>query len=317
MNVKPEDLARFFETSRFKLERCLEPTMQCSKKAIRAHSIQNARVIDRIAKDGHVIAVGLKISGWGPEVVFKTVGRNKASTFTGFCADHDAAIFASLDKNDLDIKNQEQLFLLAYRSVTRELHTVMEGAARIQTAYSSRVRRGVDAADEFSSAGMMATRHLMIAFETFQYRARCFDRGLIATSYTGVQHDVVVLKNQPPCVAVSSLFSLDEIQIRDEVVRVVLNVLPISADTTLAIFSYADGDCQIARSALDRVLHSQGSSQKYELSKLIIGRIENFLISPSHFNSWSSEKIRLIKSAFTSTAMSLSKVKDHPDLMMF
>jgi len=318
MTISSEDLARFFKTHNSRFNKCLEPQMKCEQNAIRAHSIQNARVIDLIATKSHVIALAVKFSDAGPQIEFESIRRNEVSTFTGLCNEHDTSLFKPLDTKPFDINDREQLFLLAYRSVTRELHVVMEGAAKIQSAYSSRVERGIDPADDMSPAGIVATEHLLIAFLTYQYRAEYYDRPLLAANYDAIEHDVIVLDNQPPRIAVSSLFSLDEIHHADgEIVRVVLNVLPVDQSKTLAIFSYPKKDRQKAAPALDRVLSTQGQYQKYELSKLILERIENFLISPIHFESWGPTKTALIREMFVETALNRSSVKEHQDLMLF
>jgi hypothetical protein len=290
--------------------------MSCDKSPIRAHSIQNARVLDLLAVDGHLISFRLKFSSMGPDLNFEPVGRNKASTFSGLCSEHDAQLFRPLDTKPFDRNDPEQLFLLAYRSVTRELHAVMEGAARMQLAYSSRVERGLDPADEISPAGALATSHLMNAFITYQYREKYFDEPLFAANYGAIEHDVLVLENQSPCIAVCSLFSLDEIEKEDDIVRVVLNVMPVDAKRTLAIFSYTRDDRAKARAALDRVFSSSGAYQKYELSRLILSHMENWLLSPAHFATWTAEKTAVIRDAFTATALK-GEVREHPDLMLF
>ena len=93
--------------------------MNCNQEPIRAHSIQNSGVIDLIALGGHVVAFRPSYSSEGLEVEFKLVGRNHASTFTGLCNEHDTKLFLPLDTKPLDVTDREQLFLLAYRSVTR------------------------------------------------------------------------------------------------------------------------------------------------------------------------------------------------------
>jgi hypothetical protein len=311
---KPEG---FFETHKLRFGKCLEPRLACEQKAIRAHSVQNARVIELIATNGHAIMPGMRISKGAPEIEFQSVGRNQASTFTGLCGVHDAELFAPIDTRDLDMNDREQLFLPAYRSVTRELHAVMEGAVKVQTAYSARVKQGIDPADKASPAGMLATGHLLKAFETYRYRANCFDEALVARQYDGLTHDVLVFDDQPPYIAVSSLFGLDEVHDDDDLVRVVLNVVPVNAQRALAIFSYADRDSGRARPALDRVPGTSGAHQKYELSKLILSRIENFPISPAHFESWSVEKMRRVTDAFVGTALRNPPLMEHPDLMLF
>jgi hypothetical protein len=317
MPIDPEGLGRFFKTHNSRFSKCLAPGMNCDKEAIRAHSIQNSGVIDLIAVDGHVLAFRPSFSSEGPEIEFKLVGRNHASTFTGLCNEHDTKLFIPLDTKPLDVKDREQLFLLAYRSVTRELHAVMEGAIKIQSGYMSRVERGIDPADDLSPAGMFATQHLMNSYLTYQYRAENYDKPFISGNFDAIEHDVLLLGNQLPVVAVSSLFSLDHIEVADDVARVVLNVIPMASDRTLVVFSYTPEDRRAAKPALDRVLTSQGAYQKYELSRLILSRVENVLLSPAHFNAWDQEKARRIKEAFAGTIMNQSEVPDHPAMMLF
>jgi hypothetical protein len=138
------DRRRFFELHNWRFGRCLEPTLTCGAKAIRAHSIQNARVFDLLSVKGHVTMFKLNVATDGPEVVLRRVGRHEASTFPGFCASHDTSIFKALDTKPLNLENPEQLFLLAYRSVCRELHATMEAASKIQSAYLDRVDKGWD-----------------------------------------------------------------------------------------------------------------------------------------------------------------------------
>ena len=100
--------------------RCLEPRWACEEPPIRAHSIQNARILERVAEDGHVVAI---VTAYHPTVPprpsFRSVGRNKATTFAGLCAKHDRDIFRRIDAAPIDMDDPEQLFLLAYRAVTR------------------------------------------------------------------------------------------------------------------------------------------------------------------------------------------------------
>jgi hypothetical protein len=317
MQIDPEGLGRFFKTHNSRFSKCLEPKMNCNQEPIRAHSIQNSGVIDLIALGGHVVAFRPSYSSEGLEVEFKLVGRNHASTFTGLCNEHDTKLFLPLDTKPLDVTDREQLFLLAYRSVTRELHAVMEGAIKMQSGYLSRVERGIDPEDDFSPAGMRATQHLMNSYLTYEYRAVNYDKPLISGNFDAIEHDIVLLENQLPVIAVSSLFSLDHIEVDDDVARVVLNVVPMSSDRTLVVFSYTPADRRAAKPALDRVLMSQGAYQKYELSRLILSRVENVLLSPTHFNAWDQGKASRIKEAFAGTIMNQLEVPDDPAMMLF
>jgi hypothetical protein len=320
--------SKFFAIHNARFDRCLEPQMRCEKTAIRAHSIQNARTLELLATANHVIALRPRASESGIEIDFKSVGRNEASTFTGFCNDHDRDIFAPIDRDILDTTDPEQLFLLAYRSVTFELHAIMEKAVMLQKMYKARVELGWDPPSALSPAGKLATEDFKYAFVTWRYRADNFDMDLSARDYQNIEHDVVVFKDQKPCIGVSSLFSLEGITREDDNVRIVLNVLPVSTSETVAIFSYHNKDSELARAGLHRILQATGEYQKYELSKLIMRKMSNFYISPAHFAGWSSEKVKRIKAEFVKTVLREHErnigntagepsVTEHLDFMMF
>ena len=96
--------------------------------------------------------------------------------------------------------------------------------------------------------------------------------------------------------AVSSFISVGGMQLGDaDFPGVAVNVLPVASDTTVAIFSYARPTAGKAHSSSERILAATGPHQKYELSKLIIGRMSNLILAPAHFASWSSEKIERLE----------------------
>ncbi|MCK6467494.1 MAG: hypothetical protein L6Q53_04755 [Candidatus Brocadia sinica] len=85
-----------------KFYRCFWPFEECKKEAIRAHSIQNSRVLQAIEQNGHVVMLQPKINfDEGPKAEFKDVGRNKATTFTGLCGEHDNQLFKPIDDSEI------------------------------------------------------------------------------------------------------------------------------------------------------------------------------------------------------------------------
>jgi hypothetical protein len=102
MSICGEELGRFFKTHQARFGKCLAPGLACENTAIRAHSIQNAQVIDLLQTNGHVIALRPNFSAAGPEIDFESVGRSYASTFTGLCEEHDARLFEPIDTKPLD-----------------------------------------------------------------------------------------------------------------------------------------------------------------------------------------------------------------------
>ena len=139
----------------------------------------------------------------------------------------------------------------------------------------------------------------------------------LAGRYTDIEHDVVVLENQAPCLAAASFFTLGDANLADDLVGVAINVMPVSETKTVTVLSYTAQTGKLAHAALDRILGSTGDYQKYELSKLIISRISNFLIAPRHFRAWGQEKADRIREAFTRTVIAQREVDEHADLMLF
>ena len=64
--------------------------------------------------------------------------------------------FGPLDTKALDGADREQLFFLAYRGITCELHAIMTGVVQLQSLYMARVERGADSPDFSSPAGQKA-----------------------------------------------------------------------------------------------------------------------------------------------------------------
>src|SRR3984893_6019564 len=148
-STKKQLLLSFFKSDKWRFNRCLAPGMRCTSTAIQAHSLQNSQVLDLLVRDGHVKALTKRIDKEiGPIIFFDDVGRNQGRTLAGFFAKHDSGIFKPIEANAFRTTDSEHLFLVAYRAVARELHAVMEGASKIQSAYLKRVELGLDSGNE-------------------------------------------------------------------------------------------------------------------------------------------------------------------------
>ena len=101
----PTEIKKIIKDSHKETKECF---FGCQNNIIAAHSISNKRILSRIAKDGVV------------EYLNSKTGRNKATTFRGFCDYHDK-IFSPIDNEDYQPKNEKQEFLFAMRALSREL----------------------------------------------------------------------------------------------------------------------------------------------------------------------------------------------------
>lgn len=94
----------------------------CAGGIVRSHTLQLAGVLSTIALNRHVY--GLDVFGEpdpNGKPRYTLIGVRKASTFTGFCSRHDTELFRRLETQPF-IASKEQLFLLAYRALTKEVY---------------------------------------------------------------------------------------------------------------------------------------------------------------------------------------------------
>ncbi len=311
--AKLEAINHFFKVHGISSDSCHEPTEKCERKAIHAHSIPNSTVLDRLSHEGHVIMPQLKLKMPPPaEIEFKRVGRNNATTFTGLCSKHDNDIFRPIDEAIPDLANNEHLFLLAYRAVLREYHDVLQNALRFQSTYQKRVEVGLSSGTEPCDFGMFATAHLCNAFECYEYK-RYFDLAYLANDWSQLEHYVVILKNQSPSIAVSSMFSLDDID-APETPRIALSIYPTEQDVAV-VFSSTTNDAPFVNKYLNRLLTSELYYQKYLISKLVLQSCNNFVMDPQYYDLMSQDQKYSICQFYVDTV--LSNAIDHEDERLY
>lgn len=107
---------------------CSSPTSfhgDCSKKIVKAHTVPKSSSLKAIAEDGHVYGLRYSLESirkFNGRLEPELIGINNASTFNGFCKIHYDSIFSPIEKG-VFTGTQEQCFLLAYRSLSRECYT--------------------------------------------------------------------------------------------------------------------------------------------------------------------------------------------------
>ena len=286
-------------------------------KAIKAHSVQNSNVLDLLCEDGHVIQIKLKVGGDAqPEPEYKLVGRNRATTFTGLCSTHDSDIFREIDTEEIDVNNVRQLYLLAYRSVLRELHATMHAAGMIQGAYQKRVKMGLDPKDQRSPAGIEAIFQMVKSWRTYRYRCK-FDKLEETDNYEDLVHFAKKLETSEATLAASVLFAVGRYTNEADLVGVALNIVPLNENKTVVIFSYLKEHEGEVRKAFPELYETEGHYFGYVVSKLLLKYGENLVISPKYYSSWSDEKRTCILDYFTETLLEQEYEKESDHLLLF
>lgn len=309
--------AHFFHTMGLKLNKCLSPEMSCTNAAIRAHSVQKSTALSFIEEQGHVYGLSMKFGDGEPICEFKKIGRNNASTFTGLCNLHDTEIFRPIDTRPLDLNDVEQLFLIAYRSITRELHVLMESAIRLQMAHQTNVKMGIVKPDEPTISALAPVDAMHKSWLVWRYRYMHYDVNFAKGMYQGIAHSMFKISGRQAVAASSSFFPTDDNPHNKKAVRIALNLIPLSLEETAVIFSYPKVHSGPARRHIAPVMMKRGEEQLLALSTLALDTTENFFLRPSHVDSWSNEKKGFIQEAYFSTVKHGAHLKPHQELMLF
>ena len=312
-----ENIQLFVNAQKRGFDKCLPPSMDCDEKPIRAHSIQNARVLDLVQTDGHVVMPRYKLADGQPVVQFAKVGRNDASTFTGLCAKHDAELFKAIDTEPLDVNNCEHLRQLAYRSVMREMHTELENSERLWAIHEEICKgRQADPNEVATQASALSIGFTKKSHNVFRYRVKHFDRPAEEGKAPDLRHLIIEMDNQKPVLAASSFFSTGFTK-EGDIIGPTLNIVPLSATKTVAIISYPTEQEASVKASLAKVFDADEKTLKYELAKLVIQRMDNFTLSPTHYDSWSQEKRARILREFVASLTEPKEIPDHADLNIF
>jgi hypothetical protein len=255
----------------------------------------------------------------GPSVQFKRIGRNNATTFAGLCDEHDSLLFKPIDTMAFDPDNTEQLFLLAYRAVLRELHSKMKGAIDVQRVYSRGAELGRFNPEVPDQAMLMATGAMVDAWSFYRYKCY-YDDIYNSGDYTLIEHNIEYIDGLLPSIAVSSVYShidnMKHLHDRLSPKCTALNVFPCHSGY-FVLFSYIKAHQNIVAPYFERVTSAKQHYKLYLLSKLALMHCENFVLSPTFHRGISEPDKKAILSYFsTNTGVQKVDVED-PALYLF
>ncbi len=273
-----------------KFKQCIHPQQEeCKGKiGMKAHSIQNTRVLGRLVRDNHIWIINNDVNNIGPE--FKLVGRNQATTFTGFCNEHDVKIFAPIEKENLYSGTEEQHFLYAYRSFARSYHKKLEelkGKSYILSEFEL---------DEHFQAGF--EKQKFIINKDFDYYKTEFDDILLSKKYHKLETISIEL-NYEVKFAVNSFFQLEydlnnnllnNFSDFDKLIKpLMLNIFPQNGKSYILLSCFKQ-DIFLYKEFLETIKKMKKEKLFLTLNNLIAFYCENFVISPDFFDKWSERE---------------------------
>lgn len=113
----PNELYMYIVNNKNNRSFCMYSNGDCRGDIIRAHSIQNNKILSKLASDGHVYVPDFNQDKFGG-VDLKKKGRNEATTATCFCKYHDTELFKDIELREYQYE-EKQNFLYAYRAFSK------------------------------------------------------------------------------------------------------------------------------------------------------------------------------------------------------
>ncbi len=238
-----------------------------------AHSVQNNRILNEIAEDGHI----MEYDKLETKFVGKEIGRYKASVFYGFCNKHDS-IFRPIEVEEYKA-SEEQNFLFAYRAFVVSSHKALEVGA--WTKIDPQLKKDIQENKEY------------------------FDKALQNQDYGAIKSFVYKMPYFCP-IASSSSFYLDydfegmpiEHSETKRMEDIFITLFPIK-DCTFFILSYFRIDEKIYGMLGDQI--QKRSNFESDLTMLIAAHTEDVYFKPSYFEKYISKLTKELEQLMNQT----------------
>jgi hypothetical protein len=253
-NRADDETVNYFEASEvlrksFAQKICLHPSApQGCGRVIGAHTLQRSGVLSKIADDGHVY--GCKegvhhLHQTNGRVLPARVGIKKASTFNGFCQEHDAELFLPIERGTVPL-NAKTALLFALRAVAYELYNKsasVDAAEVLLTADAGRPFEEQAFIQQVVQARITASRE---GLEDVKRLKSTLDKAYTSGDYSGLRMYAVEFGTGLPIVSTGAFYPVQgfdglKLQSLTEVdLETVVFALTYSGDRSVAIFAWRD-----------------------------------------------------------------------------
>ncbi|WP_088291090.1 hypothetical protein [Bacillus mycoides] len=309
------------------LKACFHEDENCSNKIIKAHSIQNNRILNTISENGEVLMIGGDIDN---SSIFKTtmehVGRKRATTFTGFCGKHDTDIFIPIERENYQLGNKEQEFLFAYRALAKEYHsklTVGDMFRKMQQYLKAEEYHKLS--DLFDEQNPLSLEHIenmafmfrnyLIGSKDAEDRLTLFKKRmnifLDNSNFDEIITEVIEFDEEYH-IAVSSMTFIEK-DLNDKIVNEMGNLDMHLAPLFITVFPQ-DGKTYVLLSYFERnkrkykfikeqIITQNIQMQKIIISNLIVAYLENWTISPIKWSTLSEKMKKRICKHYNKTVI--------------
>ena len=276
------------------VKQCLHPNKSdCSKKIIHAHTIQNNRYLSQIVShvNGENVLIQIKdlvIEGDGIHIKYQ--GRSKATTFRGFCSNHDSILFEKVEKHKFT-HSREQIFLLSYRALCATLHSGQEWIKGHKDDPAQKTTIGNDDIYYGLLFGMLKELQLILM------KKRKLDYCLKISKFDILHSYVLKFPSRKIYLAcsgvVSTSYSFDNTKfgnLIEDKADIFLTILP-DEEVPFAILSCMTAD-KSGRKFLDSLFQQNRESIEIVLSSMLFFYTDSTVISPILWNEMLNQSER-------------------------
>ncbi|WP_338627578.1 SEC-C domain-containing protein [Clostridium baratii] len=272
----------------------------CKGQIIGAHTLQNNGVLTKLSEKNHVFMIKPKVDKYGGKADFEKVGRNKATTFMGFCKEHDDKIFAEIEKEGY-MGTEKQKFLYAYRAFAQEYHKKERLMKSMQASFKLK--------PSMLKSSFIVSNYRYRQLEMFdinEYK-RKFDEAFRLNEYSLLETIEIVIENEYDF-AVTSMFTLitdlennlvnDSYSKKFERMKsCFITVVPIN-NKTLILISWLKEDNEIFKNYKRQIENLNEDELKNYLNNMLPRYTENIIFSPRLIEKWSTEEKEIFKNVF-------------------
>ena len=266
------------------IKQCLYPDKtNCSSKIIKAHALQNNRILTKIAENGLVTT----LDGTS-NLIFQDSqqkGRKIATTFTGFCSYHDKVLFQDIEDCDF-IATTKQVFLLTYRTMAWHYHKKEEQLKRNQIFQQNMLSKGYRTSTEFIDA-------VSLGVSDNKIKKELFDSALLSSTYDMINYSIweipyevnfaVSMQHEPIFDILGN--KVNDYKSNDVLKSIYLNIFPASGNS-YCIWSWLSTDNSIFHSFSKQFMDLGIVDRENYLNNNLPVWTDSIVISPKLWRKW-------------------------------
>jgi hypothetical protein len=272
-----------------RIKQCLHPKHdECDNKIIRAHAIQNNRILSKIAENGMLVT--LDGTQFHMFQVSDLKGRKNATTFTGFCSYHDKTLFQDIEDSDF-VASTKQVFLFTYRTMAWHYHKKQEqtNAALIQCEKMFDQGYDMTKSEDFSDY----MTGLKLGLEDNDKEKKIFDQALLSEDYESISYTIWEI----PYAVNFSISMMHELEYdiegnrindllnNENVYSIYLNIFPAN-NKSFCIWSWLKNNDSVFSKFVKQFEALEILDKENYLNNNLLRWSDSIVISPRLWNKW-------------------------------